>query len=193
MQFANKHWTKEQKDYVIDVWGEIPIKRIAKNIGKSFSAVTRFAERQNLGGVYQTDLYLTTTQASDIIGVNPSTVILWIKSKQLKAKTQTLKKRRIYLIDPHDFRNFLRDNQDKWNACKLQDGFFDVKVDWLIKKKDRDNNVIDLKKKTLWTIKEQNTLIQMVKQGKTNKEIAHELNRTLISVRNKRTRLKEII
>ena len=31
----NKHWTQAEKDYVCDVWGEVPLKRIAKNIGKT--------------------------------------------------------------------------------------------------------------------------------------------------------------
>lgn len=191
MEFANKHWTDAQKEYVIDVWGEIPIKRIAKNIGKSYDAVKRFAERNGLGGVFYNDHYLTTTLASQIIGVDPTTIQSWIKTKQLKARKQTMGIRKIYLIDPHDYRNFLRDNQDKWNATKLQDGFFDVEVDWLIKKKDADSNLVTLKKGTSWTTKEERRLLELVAEGKTTKEIAIILDRTPKSVQRKRERMRK--
>lgn len=189
MEFANKRWTDEQRQYVIDVWGEIPTKRIAKNVGKSLKAIERFAQRNNLGGAVFNDMYLTTVKASEIIGVDPTTVLAWVKDNKLKARKQTLLRRKVYLIDPNDFRVFLRENQDKWNATKLQEGFFDADTDWLIKKMDVDSQPLNKKKRASWTVKEEQRLVELVKLGFTNLEISKELNRTINSVSNKRLRL----
>ena len=189
----NKHWTQAEKDYVCDVWGEIPLNRIAKNIGKTPNAIERFAERNNLGGAIYNDNYLTTVKASEIIGVDPTTILAWVKSNKLKARKQTMRRRKVYLIDPNDFRNYLRDNQDKWNATKLQEGFFDVEVDWLIKKLDKDSNPTLAKRGSSWTVREERKLLELVQQGLKDREIAEVLNRTFKSIENKRKRLlKEI-
>lgn len=185
----NKHWTQAEKDYVCDVWGEIPLKRIAKNIGKTPNAIERFAERNKLGGAIYNDSYLTPPKASEIIGVDPTTILTWVKTNKLKARKTTLRRKKVYLIDPNDFRNFLRDNQDKWNATKLQQGFFDVEVDWLIKKLDRDSNPTISKSGSSWTVLEEKKLVELVQLGHKNREIAEILNRTTKSVASKRTRL----
>lgn len=187
----NKHWTQEEKDYVIDNWGTSTIRGIAKKLGRSTGSIIKFGERNQLGGAVYNDMYLTTVQAGEIIGVDQTTIIAWIKSNQLKAQFRPMRKKKTYQIDPDDFRNFLRDNQDKWKACNLQDGFFDVEVDWLIKKQEKDANPVVAKMKSPWTIKEQNTLIDLVRKGVPVKEIAEVIGRTKHSVQNKKERLQK--
>lgn len=194
MQNRNrKKWTQEEKDYVYDNWGDMSIRYIARTLGRSSTSIIRFAEREQLGGAVFNDLFLSTVEASEIIGVDPKTIITWIDTKQLKARKKAIKKRRVYQIDPTDFKDFLRDNQDKWKATNLQEGFFDDnQCEWLINKKERDNNPIAIKSKSLWTIKEQLKLQALVQQGLTNREIAKILNRTQVSVQRKRAKLREL-
>lgn len=188
-----RYWTQEEKDFVYDNWGEMTIKYIARKLNRSTTSIVRFAEREHLGGAVFNDLFLSTVEASEIIGVDPKTIITWIDTKQLKARKKAIKKRRIYQIDPTDFKDFLRDNQDKWKATNLQEGFFDDnQCEWLINKKERDNNPIAIKSKSLWTIKEQLKLQSLVQQGLTNREIAKILNRTQLSVQRKRAKLREL-
>lgn len=184
MENNNKHWSDEEKQFVIDSWGDKPLKRIAKEIGRTENAIIRFAERNKLGGAIYDSAFLTTVQASEIIGVDQTTIISWITKKELKATTKRLRKRKIYLIDPDTFRNYLKNNQDKWDSRKLTTGFIKEDVEWLMLKREKDLTNKTFRKS--WTIKEELLVKSMIKEGKTIKEIAEKLNRSIGSVRRKR-------
>lgn len=184
MENNNKHWSDEEKQFVIDSWGDKPLKRIAKEIGRTENAIIRFAERNKLGGAIYDSAFLTTVQASEIIGVDQTTIISWITKKELKATTKRLRKRKIYLIDPDTFRNYLKNNQDKWDSRKLTTGFIKEDVEWLMLKREKDLTNKTFRKS--WTIKEELLVKNMIKEGKTIKEIAEKLNRSIGSVRRKR-------
>ena len=185
---ANKRWTDLDKDYIMDVWGEKSIKGIAIALGRTRTSVIRFAEKNNLGGSTINNMYLSTLEASEIISVDPKTIITWINTNQLKANDKIIRERKVYRIDLLDFIDFLRSNPKKWKATNEHLDFFsEDDYYWLKEKIKTDNEVPRVNE--LWTTKEEARLKQLVLEGKTSREIADILGRSLYGVKRKRQRL----
>lgn len=152
-----RRWTQEEKDYVEDKWGLISTHKIAKHVNRSYLAVKRYAEKNNLGGSCFNEFFYTTVQVGEMLGVDHTLVNDWIVSKKLKAVSRKIKGRKVYLVDPEDFEEF----KSKYTR----------------------------KNYNVWTVLQEQQVIQLVKEGKTNKEIALALGKSEKSVRSKRTRL----
>lgn len=184
-----RRWTQEEKDYVFDFWGEFTIKKIARELDRTEYSIIRFAQKNNLGGATTRGIYLTTSQAADIVGVDQTTIISWVKRKLLKARTRGVTSKKISLIAPEDLAEFLENNTDKWNATKVDFHLLDTEAQWYIDKIKKDSSLIEQKRNQSWTVLEEKKLIQLIKENKTSKEISSILNRTELSVKRKRQRL----
>lgn len=182
-----RRWTQEEKDFVEDNWGVLSSRVIARRLSRTETAIIRYAERNKLGGSMLNSSFMSTTTTSSIIGVDPTSVIMWIKNKQLKARTKSLKRRVIYLVDPKDFKQFLLDNPTKWKVKNYTEDVFNFGEDYLSDKLQKENTIP--KHKNLWTTKEEYQLIDMINKGYTSKEISMTLGRTTASIRHKRLRL----
>lgn len=55
----NKTWTKQEQEYLIEKWGTLPIKRIAKNLNRTELAVINKADRLHLGAFLASGDYIT--------------------------------------------------------------------------------------------------------------------------------------
>ena len=185
---AHKRWTDLERDYVMDAWGEKSIKGIAIALGRTQSAIIRFAEKNNLGGSTINNMYLSTLEASEIISVDQKTIITWIHTNQLKANDKVVRKRKVFRIDLLDFIDFLRDNPNKWKANESHFDFFSEDDHyWLREKIKSDNKTPRLRE--LWTTKEEARLLQLIEEGKTSKEISEIMGRSLHGIKRKRQRL----
>lgn len=153
-----RRWTQEERDYVEDKWGIISIHTIARNLNRSYLAIQRYAERNKLGGSCFNDIYYTTVQISEMLGVDHTRVHDWVLQGKLKATPRKIQgKRKVYLITPEDFEEFKK--------------------------------TYTRKNYNVWTVLQEQQVVQLVKEGKTNKEIALILGKSEKSVRSKRTRL----
>ena len=94
-----KGYTEDDLNYLYDVWGELTLNAIAKHLGRTVEGVISIAEKVGLGGYLYTGAYLTTGQAAEIIGVDYTTIIYWIKKDILKAKLKKIYKKKIYTED----------------------------------------------------------------------------------------------
>lgn len=183
-----KHWTKEEKDYLHSVWGTSTLKALSKKLNRKPETIYEYAMKNGLGGCVYTGMFLTTVDAANIIKVDPTTILKWIKDGDLPARKSTMKRRWIYKIEPDVFYKFLEENQDRWNSKNLEYGIigkFDDEPAWLTQKRKNDAN-LTVKVGELWTLKEILQLEQLVKDGKTSKQIAVIMNRTYSAVRRKR-------
>lgn len=186
-----RRWTQEEKDYVADVWGIKTVKQIARKINRTEGAVVSFAEKNKLGSMYRAE-WLTTNQAAKIIGVNQKTIISWIKEYGLKAESKALLERMMYRIDIMEFYKFLKNNQNRWKATNLPYLALGYEELWLEEKRKLDtSNDLIKKSRSMWTIKEELTLIKMLNEGYSYKEIAMSLNRTIPAVKRYTYRLEK--
>lgn len=184
-----KGYTEDDLNYLYDVWGELTLNAIAKHLGRTVKGVISIAEKVGLGGYLYTETYLTTGQAADIIGVDYTTIIYWIKKDLIKARLRKIYKKKIYLIDPQDFKNFLKNNQDKWSYSKLNNTIFNENEQWLQEKRLKERDNIFFNTGSHWTVKQENELIDLIGEGYSCREISFILNRTYESIRRKRDQL----
>lgn len=182
---ANKKWSKEDEEYLEDKWGVLPLKSLSSKLKRSPSAIISKAERMKLGGSMYESFY-TTVDVANIFDVDYTTIINWINKGWLKATLTTRRQRKVYLIDLDNIISFMINNPTRWTAKeKHKDILGDV--DWLKNKIKEDTEVP--KHQTQWTIKQEQFLLQLVAEGKTNKEIASIMGRTYASVKRKRNKL----
>lgn len=187
---SHKKWTIEEREYLMDAWGEIPVKQIARKLGRTPMGIIRTAEKLGLGGCVYSELYLTTGQASKMIGVDQTALLDWIQKGWLEAKSNPMRTSKIYRIDLEIFREFLKNNPDRWNATRVHEDLFDREEAWFVAKLKKDSTAVEKKKNSPWTIKEIALLVQWVKEGASYEEISTKLNRTRISVKRKWERVR---
>lgn len=185
----NLKYEQWEIEYLEDTWGVFTINTISKELKRSKEALIAYAEKNGLGGFLYTDEYLTTSEAGVIAGVDYTTIIYWIKHNSLKAKFRKIHKKKVYLIDPQDFKNFLKANQSKWSTLKADLSMFNGNEEWLIKKISEDKNCKYKNTNNMWTVKEEETLIKLVNEGYSNPEIAEILGRTRDSISRRRAHL----
>lgn len=185
----NKEWTENDKNYIYDVWGDFTIKTISRELKRSEEAVIAFASKNGLGGFLYAGTYLTTGQAAEIIDVDYTSIIYWIKTGLIKAKFRKIHKKKVYLIDPQDFREFLMNNQNKWSTLKADLSMFNGNEEWLLKKISEDKNYKYKNTNSPWTVKEEEELIKLANEGYSNQAIADILGRTRDSISRRRGEL----
>lgn len=182
-----RRWTEEERNYVIENWGEKSLDYIAKKLNRTAKAIISFSEKNKLGSPYKRN-YISTIEAANMIGVDQTTIIHWINAYNLKANFKALKSRKKYLIDIDNFRKFLKENQNLWKSNGLEEYALGKEESWLKEKRKKDSNIITEKLGSEWTIKEVHKMNKLIEEGKTLREIAEILNRTYKSVRAQRQR-----
>lgn len=187
-----RRWTEEEKEFVMEHWGDVTVSYIAKKLNRSETAIISFSEKNKLGSAYKKN-YISTIDAGEIIGVDQTTIIHWINSCGLKAEFKAIKNRKKYLIDIDKFHNFLRDNQGLWKASNLELYGLGKEEDWLKVKRKKDDNEITKKQGSPWTLNEIKRMNNYIEEGLTLREIANILNRTYYSVRQQRQRQLDLI
>ena len=185
----NLKYEQWEIEYLEDTWGVFTINTISRELKRSKEALIAYAEKNGLGGFLYTDEYLTTGEAGVIAGVDYTTIIYWIKHNSLKAKFRKIHKKKVYLIDPQDFKDFLKANQSKWSTLKADLSMFNGNEEWLIKKISEDKNCKYKNTNNMWTVKEEENLIKLVNKGYSNLEIAEILGRTRDSISRRRAHL----
>lgn len=182
-----RRWTDEEKAIVIDGWGVLSVRCLAKRIGRTKQAVITFAERNKLGGcVLNSGVHLTTSEVGEMLGVDCTTVIYWIKKGWLKSERKTLRKRRVNRVDVEDLREFMKDNPERWNACDIKDDILMFDEQWFKDKMAKDRDKVERDRGKAWTVLEEKRLVELVMQGYTNPEIAKMMDRTYFSIKRKR-------
>lgn len=183
-------WTEEEDLFLELNWGVKSIKWIAEKLGRNPSAVIRRGYIKDFGGMYNTGYYLSVSEISSMLDVDSSTVYNWIKSKKLKSICRTFSKKKGIFIKFETFYEFLKENQNMWNATKLDYMALNKEEDWLRKKRRDDDNKLKNKSNTPWTRKEEELLIKMLSEGKSLNDIVKTINRTKDSISSKRRRLR---
>ena len=78
----NKKWAKEELEILMDNWGKLSIKEIAKRVNRTPTAVEIKGRRLQLG--WHMTAY-STTEVSNILGINYRTVYNYMKTGIIEA------------------------------------------------------------------------------------------------------------
>lgn len=177
--YKNKRaWTSEEERIFSELWGQISIEVIAKKLSRSIYSLKVKAIRMGLGSVISnnTDV-LTVSDITNVLGVTRDKVISWSK-KGLKLKTKKISNnKKFYYVEWNDLINFLKNNQDLWDASKVDYYMLGEEYDWLIKKRKEDfiNKPLSYR---VWSNKEKVAAVNYFKLGYSYEEIAKLINRS---------------
>lgn len=176
-----KTWTEEETQNFIRDWNDynISIERLRKKYkNRSIIALRTHAQRLKLSNRTYDDSYLTIADITSEMQVSKNRVRTWLKNglKYHKSHIKPVK----YLIDPDDLLDFLKEHPRYYDASKISKYLFNPEPAWLKEKRTQDINDFRTrsKKSEYYSDPECTKIINMFKQGKSNIEIAKELNRT---------------
>lgn len=185
-----KLWTEDEITYITNQIGNLSVKALAEDLGKTPEAVNLKLKRLGITSTREQVGDLTVGDLADILKVDRGTVRNWIKSHGLKSKNKVTKIERSFsFIRLDDFWEWASQHKDWIDWKKVSYNSLPPEPEW-VNKRRRGNPSLHKKEYNVWTTKEEHFLIQLVKRGKNKTDIAKELGRTLISVERKLNRLK---
>lgn len=188
----NRNWTREELDYIREVWGEKTVPEIAAKLGRSINAVKIKTVRLGYTGQKWCGEMMSACKVSELLGVDVHTVTdYWIPKCNLKAKAKRLgvSKRTTTIIMFEDLLSWLQEHLDLWDSRRVPEYALGVEYKWLREKRENDKQ-LPARRLQKWASYEDQRLIIMFKRGdRTQAQIAKELNRSLASVNHRLARL----
>lgn len=174
---SGKTWTKEDDDILLEKYGLIDLDKIAKRLGRHpMSCRKRYFDLTGSTSISFATGLLTAPELSEVLGVDRKTINNWVKKHDLK-HTEVIGKRGFF--GRLDFWRWAENNQHRINFDKYQEGILSPEPKWVQEKLREKSGV----KKGNWTMDEIEVLKFMVDSGRTVKEVAERLNRTIGSVK----------
>jgi DNA-binding CsgD family transcriptional regulator len=201
-----KNWSNEEVEYLMDKWGNMSVSNISKKLGRSENAVLLKAYKLGMNNqVIANGAYLRPKDIADILNIEIRNIYYWLDYGYIEYRRLKIKSIKKYQISIDSFMEFLNKYQNLWNAkcadmtlikscfvnCSAMGNYTLPK--WLEQKISEDTIVLKMKEYKSWTTKEEEKLIQLLRQGKNNKEIASLLNRSVYSVQGKAKHIKNSI
>lgn len=186
-----KKWTQEEIDYLMEKWGTISIKGIAKKINRTENAIASKAKKIGLESCYRASGDLSANEVAKILNIDPHTIIdYWIPKYKLRAEKRILIQQECYFINLDTLTKWLKNNQDKWDSRRVELYALGTEPQWLKEKRNKDQTIPE-RRFQKWTKKEDDMLISYINIGKEHKEIALIMNRSIRSITRRVSRLKD--
>lgn len=192
---AEKTWTQEEDNYLLDELGNITISLMAKRLGRSKGSVENRLWYLGCTGIASSTGSFRVYEFAEILGIDPSTVRRWIKEEGLPAK-QFYKngnkdtKGRHYYIFPDEFWRWAKKHQDLVHFKKLQRGVLLPEPDWLEEAIRNDKK--GAKYRVTWTEEEDKLVLRLYyKEGLTQESIGKRIGRSRKAVNKRLVVLRE--
>lgn len=187
-----KDWSKEELDYIREVWGQKTIPEIAKKLGRSINAVKIKTTRMGYTGQKWYGEMMSARKVSELLGVDVHAVCdYWIPKCGLKAKSKRLgeTQKTTTIIMFEDLLKWLETHQDLWDSRRVELYGLGMEYDWLVAKRKADAQK-PARKAQKWTPEEDRRLIDMFRRGgMTNAEMGEVLDRPASGVEHRLLRL----
>lgn len=182
-----KNWTLEEDAYLIEKYGELSIKTIAKNLGRTVDAINVRKVRLHLGSFLDAGDYITFSQllctlynqplASNAYRATDSK--LWATAPVRKKRVNKCSFRIIYI---DDFWKWAEENKNKLDFSKLEENALGAEPDWVKIKRKADYK--SKRKKTPWTKAEDKYLERLLAEHKfTYSDLEEKFNRNSDAIR----------
>lgn len=185
---SGKRWTEEDKCRLETLWGKKSVKAIGNALGRSEASIKGMVRKLELGAFFDNGYY-TAKEVGDLLKVHKSTVLIWIKEKGLRAIKRKKLSKHMYQITLEDLYDWLKLNQDLWNASKLEYMTLGKEEEWLELKRRNDSN---FKKKCIpYQPKEDRLVKRMYLNGCSNREISEKTGRSIDSVKKRVSYLRK--
>lgn len=172
-----KHWTDEEIEYLDTHWGSMSIPSIAKNLGRSVSAVKLKAGRLGYTRHIHSGQLITLNMFADAINKSYSVIkTTWIK-QGLPVKYRKSVNRKYRMIDIDDFWGWAEQHKGIIDFSQIEENILGKEPEWV--KEARHISFRSRRSTKKWTSADDTKLKLMLSQYKyTYFDIAKELNRT---------------
>ena len=178
----NRNWTKQEEEYLIEKWGTISVKTIAKKLGRSENAILIRKTRLGLGAFLESGEYVTWNQLHLAIGLGAADgyrMISWVKNRDFPVRTKKVRENYYKVVYLEEWWKWAEKNRDILDFSKFEEGVLGYEPDWVKIKRKHD---IEKKQKYImspWTKAEDDKLIHLVqKQKYTYDDLSKMLRRT---------------
>ena len=188
-----KKWSKKEISYLDENWGKKTLSKISKSLKRSKNGVFIKAKRLKLGASTRADEYLTANQASLMLGIKDSNIVLrWIKIKNLPSQKRTmLFEKQFWMIKHEELIDWLEKNQDKFDSRKIELYALGSEPEWLQEKRKEDKK-LPINRFKKWTKREDESLIMYYQEGMKQKDIAKMFGRSIYSIERKINKSKVV-
>ena len=178
---ANKNWTKEEEEYLIEKWGTLSLKTIAQNLGRSENAILVRKNRLELGGFLDNGEYITFNQLLIAIGVDNGGYkkISWIKNRNFPIRRKRVNNCSFRVVYIEDFWKWAEKNRDVLDFSKFETNILGKEPAWAREKRRHDIEKARKYIATPWTKAEDEKLKYLVERKKyTYDDLSKMLRRT---------------
>lgn len=174
------NWTDEEIEYLCKSWGKTSVKTIARNLNKTVASVNikgyrMFGSRADFQGYY------TCSELAKALNLNKSTIVGYCKQGLISKKVD-----RFRFINLNNFWNFAKRNKNKIQFYKFDKNSLPNEPAWVNKERTKQFKHLEINHYKEWTNIEDKKLINLAKKGKSTKQIAKEMNRTITAIQTRR-------
>ena len=175
-------WSKEELEYLEDSWGEVTPDTIARNLGRTLNAVIVKSKILQLGSYLASSEYLNAFSISKIMGIDSHVIQRTWKRYGFKMTKRKIRgNKRFEIIKVDELLEWLRTHQELWDSRRIEPYALGIEPEWLKEKREKDKQKPKARG-TQYTAEEDNRIVMMTRLGKTQAEIAKELDRSQASV-----------
>ena len=180
-------WSKDEDFLLETMWGKHPIETICNKIGRSKSAILHRVYSQKLGGFWDNGSYFIVDIAK-LLNVDHCVVMRWINKRGLKARKRVMNKDKRIQIEHNTLYEWLKENQNLWNASKLEEMALGKEEEWLIEKRKKDKSY---QNKNITYLKEEDEkIIKLYMRGLTDFQISEKMNRSFYGIKHRVKKLR---
>lgn len=177
-----KNWTNEECNYLIDNWGTLSLKTIAKNLGKSKNAVLNKVQRLELGPFLENGDYVSWNQFLKALGIQGSRnykEVSWIQNRGFPIHTKKVRNCSFKVVYLNEWWKWAEKNQSFLDFSRFEENSLGLEPDWVKEKRKHDFELRHKYIKTPWTPLEDKRLERLIGQYKyTYAEISKMMRRT---------------
>lgn len=185
-----RRWTYTERKYLQENWGNIPIKKLAKILGRTVSAVKEKAYKLGLRRFIHNGEYITLNQLFHLFGKDSSKYTTKIFKANFPVKHQKIINQNVKVVYMEDFWRWFKKNIHLIDLSKTETYSFGYEPAWVKEKRQADKRAAEYKT-TKWTKAEDNNLISLLKSYRYNyREISIRLKRTEGAIKRRMLYLK---
>ena len=138
-----KFWASEEETMLTDLWGSIPIEKIAQKLNRTVSSVRNKSFQLGLGSQIENNYEgLKIKDISDLFNVSTNIISIHWVALGLKCKTRYTTQITSYqYVEIKDLYEFLENNQNIWDSRLLEKNILGIEPNWLQEKRKTDKNM----------------------------------------------------
>lgn len=179
---SKRKWTKQEETYLVENWGTISVKTIAKKLERSENAVVVKKCRLGLGAFLDNGCYVTWNQLLKAIGFGHSDgykMTSWVRNRGFPLHTKKVNNTAFKVVSLDEWWSWAEKNRDILDFSRFEENTLGFEPSWVKGKRKHDMIRRQKYTNTPWTKAEDYKLKMLLsKQIYTYHELSKKMRRT---------------